>query len=64
MTENRSVHDHAKFKNKLMFFATPSSWFIFTLQKKNKQLETAAGLYTYIQMVYEQNAVIVIDAPT
>jgi hypothetical protein len=34
-------------------------WFIFNLQKK-KKFEIAAGIYTYIQMVYGQNALFII----
>ncbi len=37
-------------------FVIPVMWFIFNLQRKNKELEIAAGKYTCIQMVLEQNA--------
>jgi hypothetical protein len=31
----------------------------FNLQRKNKQLEIAVGIYTYIQMISKQNAMFV-----
>jgi hypothetical protein len=46
-----NIHDHAKLKNEVMF-CNSIMWFIFNLQKKNKLLEIAAKIYTYIQVVY------------
>jgi hypothetical protein len=41
-----NVHDHAKLQNKYMFLHF-IMWFIFYLQRKNKQLEIAA-MYIHI----------------
>jgi hypothetical protein len=52
-TFNESVCDHAQFKNKCTFLQL-HHWFIFNLQRKNKQLEFRARIYQYIQIVYWQ----------
>jgi hypothetical protein len=66
---NWSIHDHTKLANKGTFLQLHHV-FCFNLQKNNKRLEIATGIYTvhiYIQMGYKQNAlfiVFVIMAPS